>query len=78
MSNDTVARYLYNTPDFSNSAKELCNEAMLLGSEDNITAIVVDLRKRKKNIAIQKHIVSDNSGGRLQSNSSNQSTKKLD
>lgn len=48
MSNDDVARFVFNLRDFTNVAKDLCNEALYLGTTDNVTAIVVDLRNRRK------------------------------
>ena len=44
MSNEDVARFLMNVSNFSQVAKELCYEATILGSADNITVVVVDLK----------------------------------
>ena len=43
MSNEDVAKFLMNVSSFTDVAKELCYEATLLGSLDNITVVVVDL-----------------------------------
>ena len=43
MSNEDVAKFLMNVSSFSEVAKELCYEAAILGSSDNITVVVVDL-----------------------------------
>jgi serine/threonine protein phosphatase PrpC len=47
MKNEDVARFVMNYKDkkFANVARDLCFEAIILGSSDNITAQVVDLRK---------------------------------
>lgn len=46
--NDEVGKLVYNAAnkDFLNCAKCLCSEALIAGSTDNITALVVDLRNR--------------------------------
>lgn len=48
MNNEAVAKFItvQSTNDFINLAKGLCNEALLLGSTDNVTALVIDLRRR--------------------------------
>ena len=43
MKNEEVARFVANCPDFSSVAKELCYEAKMLGSTDNVTCLVVNL-----------------------------------
>jgi protein phosphatase 1L len=48
MRNEDVGRLVkdINEKDFINIAKIICQEASLLGSTDNITALVVDLRRK--------------------------------
>ena len=45
--NDEVARFINSATqlNFISAAKELCSEALMLGSTDNVTALVIDLRK---------------------------------
>jgi serine/threonine protein phosphatase PrpC len=43
--NDDVAKIvLRNARDFLNVAKRLCTEAIIMGSTDNVTALVIDLK----------------------------------
>lgn len=43
--NDDVAKIvLRNSRDFLNVAKRLCTEAIIMGSTDNVTALVIDLK----------------------------------
>lgn len=49
MSNEVVGKFIVSNilkmnDDFIAIAKNLCNEALLLGSTDNITVLVIDLR----------------------------------
>ena len=45
MRNEEVARFIGGKKgEFLNLAKDLCSEALLLGSQDNVTALVIDLR----------------------------------
>lgn len=46
MHNEDVARLVLQAAGrcFLTSARELCAEAMILGSTDNVTALVIDLR----------------------------------
>jgi mannose/fructose/N-acetylgalactosamine-specific phosphotransferase system component IID len=44
MTNEDVSRFMSSSANLSESAKELCYEASILGSTDNITVVVVDLR----------------------------------
>lgn len=47
MSNDEVAKLVMNSSpfrDFINIGKKLCTEAIILGSTDNVTALIVDLK----------------------------------
>ena len=44
MTNDAVARFMMNMSNFSEVARELCYEATILGSSDNITVVVIDLK----------------------------------
>ena len=44
LSNEQVAKLLYKCQDFTNSARDLCSEALLSGSTDNVTALVIDLK----------------------------------
>ena len=48
MRNEDVGRLVKNISesDFINIAKMICQEALLLGSTDNVTALVVDLRRK--------------------------------
>eukprot|EP01038_Epipyxis_sp_PR26KG_P008457 gene8457-11435_t len=47
MQNELVATFvLNNAKDFMNIGKLLCDEAIMLGSTDNVTALVVDLKQR--------------------------------
>jgi serine/threonine protein phosphatase PrpC len=49
MHNEDVARLVLQAAGrcFLTSARELCAEAMILGSTDNVTALVIDLRYSK-------------------------------
>lgn len=46
LTNDQVAKIVgrCSSADFVNVAKDLCSEALLSGSSDNVTAVVVDLK----------------------------------
>jgi serine/threonine protein phosphatase PrpC len=48
MSNDDVGKFVASNivkmNDFNTIAKNLCNEALILGSTDNVTVLVIDLR----------------------------------
>lgn len=45
MDNDDVAKLvLRNSRDFINLGKLLCTEAIMMGSTDNVTALVIDLK----------------------------------
>ena len=44
MTNEYVAKFLLNVSNFTDAAKELCYEAAILGSSDNVTVVVVDLK----------------------------------
>jgi protein phosphatase 1L len=46
--NDDVAKLVWSvaSKDFVNVAKMLCSEALIMGSTDNVTAVVVDLKNR--------------------------------
>jgi hypothetical protein len=45
MGNDDVAKIiLRNAKDFLNVSKRLCTEAIIMGSSDNVTALVIDLK----------------------------------
>ena len=46
MQNDDVSRLAMSATkkNFLASAKEICSEALLMGSTDNITVMIVDLR----------------------------------
>ncbi len=44
MSNEYVSKLLMNISNFTDAAKELCYEAAILGSSDNITVVIVDLK----------------------------------
>lgn len=45
MNNNAVAKFvLNNSEDFLLIGKKLCQEAMILGSTDNVTALVIDLK----------------------------------
>ena len=57
MSNEDVAKYLMNVTCFTDIAKELCYEATILGSSDNITVLVVDLKTDE-----QSHCSQNNAG----------------
>jgi protein phosphatase 1L len=48
MRNEEVARLCLTSKNFLTVAKELCSEAMIMGSTDNVTALVIDLRNRFK------------------------------
>ena len=48
MSNEDVARFMMNATNFTEVAKELCYEATILGSSDNITVVVVDLKTNEQ------------------------------
>lgn len=48
MRNEDVARQVLSSKSFLTVAKELCSEALIMGSTDNVTALVVDLRNRFK------------------------------
>ena len=48
MRNEDVARLCLTSKNFLTVAKELCSEAMIMGSTDNVTALVIDLRNRFK------------------------------
>jgi serine/threonine protein phosphatase PrpC len=47
LKNEDVAKFVLNYRDkkFSNVARDLCFEALILGSSDNVTVQVIDLRK---------------------------------
>lgn len=44
LNNDQVAKFVSKAQDFVQCAKDLCSEALLCGSSDNITALVIDLK----------------------------------
>lgn len=45
MENDDVAKLVIkNRKDFLNIGKILCTEAIIMGSTDNVTALVIDLK----------------------------------
>ena len=45
LTNDQVSKFVCRpSADFTNIAKDLCNEALLLGSLDNVTVLVIDLK----------------------------------
>jgi protein phosphatase 1L len=46
LSNDQVAKLIRNTAPrgFLECAKVLCSEALIMGSTDNVTVVVIDLR----------------------------------
>ena len=46
LKNEEVGKLVYNAAnkDFINCSKFLCSEALIAGSTDNITVVVVDLR----------------------------------
>ena len=48
--NEDVARFVmtYKDKKFTNVARDLCFEAIILGSSDNITVQVVDLRRQDR------------------------------
>jgi len=47
MENEDVAKLvLRNAKDFLNVSKRLCTEAIIMGSTDNVTALVIDLKQR--------------------------------
>lgn len=52
MRNEEVARRILVSAsnDFKNISKILCTEALIAGSTDNVTVLVIDLRQRIKNI----------------------------
>lgn len=53
MSNEEVAKFLTRDchgTEFKHLARNLCDEALLLGSQDNITIQVIDVRKRMKQL----------------------------
>lgn len=56
MSNEDVARYLTNVPCFTDVAKELCYEATILGSSDNVTVVVVDLKTKEQSHSTQQNV----------------------
>lgn len=48
MENEDVARYVLNSrKDFLNISKKLCSESLILGSSDNVTVLVIDIKKRE-------------------------------
>lgn len=45
MENEDVARYVLNSrKDFLNISKKLCSESLILGSSDNVTVLVIDIK----------------------------------
>jgi serine/threonine protein phosphatase PrpC len=45
MENEDVAKYVFkHSQDFLSIGKKLCQEAIHLGSADNVTALVIDLK----------------------------------
>ena len=44
LQNEQVARIVSEHSDFSSVARMVCDEALAMGSTDNVTALVVDLR----------------------------------
>jgi len=46
LNSDEVARHLVSLKpkDFLSYAQEMCNESLILGSMDNVTVLVIDLR----------------------------------
>ena len=42
----TLTDQVLSSKSFLTVAKELCSEALIMGSTDNVTALVVDLRNR--------------------------------
>eukprot|EP01036_Dinobryon_divergens_P022152 gene22152-30388_t len=49
MQNEDVAKLVMSSSpfkDFLNIGKKLCTEAIILGSTDNVTALIVDLKQR--------------------------------
>ena len=55
MSNEDVAKFLMNISCFTDIAKELCYEATILGSSDNITVVVVDLKSDDRSLCSQNN-----------------------
>eukprot|EP00607_Mallomonas_marina_P003827 CAMPEP_0182431034 /NCGR_PEP_ID=MMETSP1167-20130531/45832_1 /TAXON_ID=2988 /ORGANISM="Mallomonas Sp, Strain CCMP3275" /LENGTH=272 /DNA_ID=CAMNT_0024616883 /DNA_START=265 /DNA_END=1083 /DNA_ORIENTATION=- len=46
MRNEEVSKFVLSCPDFASMGRDLCHEATLIGSTDNITVLVIDLKKR--------------------------------
>lgn len=45
MENEDVGHYVLNSrKDFLNISKKLCAEALILGSADNVTVLVIDIK----------------------------------
>jgi protein phosphatase 1L len=44
MRNEEVAQLVLASKDFLSIARELCHEAIIMGSTDNVTALVIDLK----------------------------------
>ena len=44
MTNEDVGRFVSRGKEFKDLARALCHEAMLLGSADNVTALVIDIK----------------------------------
>ena len=51
MSNDDCAKFVSRNKDFKDVARALCYEAMLQGSTDNVTALVIDLKLGARSIS---------------------------
>ena len=47
MQNDDVSRLALSVTkkNFVDSAKEICSEALIMGSTDNVTVMIIDLRQ---------------------------------
>ena len=47
MQNDDVSRLALSVTkkNFLSSAKEICSEALIMGSTDNVTVMIIDLRQ---------------------------------
>ncbi|KAJ1431864.1 phosphatase 2C-like domain-containing protein [Ochromonadaceae sp. CCMP2298] len=51
MTNEDVAKIvLRNGKDFLNVSKRVCTEAIIMGSTDNVTALVIDLKQRLRTV----------------------------